>query len=152
MNVILAWNLLSALPKLVRFHLHKHNCLSNCCDDFPSWIFFQILDISFGWIKCSWLNLGSHDNTIMGLLSDDLLSPEVKEQKIVRALKVEFTWGIGARLCSRVDPWRTAAAVATMNGDPKWCKQWRIKMMKISNVSWPAPWLRNIKKDNKGTE
>lgn len=51
---------------------------------------FQVLDVSFRsrivltcrWITRSWLNLGRNDNTIMGLLSYDLLSLEVKEQKI----------------------------------------------------------------------
>lgn len=38
----------------------------------------------------------------MGLLSYDLLSVEVKEQKIGQALKFKFTWGFGACLCVSV--------------------------------------------------
>lgn len=48
----------------------------------------------------------------MALLSYDLLSLEVKEQKIGRALKFKFTWGFGAGLGVSA-----AAALATMNGE-----------------------------------
>ena len=69
----------------------------------------------------------------MGLLSYDLLSKEVKEQKIGPALKFEIHLRVWrSSLCLCADPWRTATALATMNGDSRRCPT-------IEDENWESP-------------
>lgn len=90
----------------------------------------------------------------MALLSHDLLSLEVKEQKIGRALKFKSTGGFGARrsLCFCADPRRTAAALATMNGDSKRCETMEDKNDENLQCALACALIKEHKKDNKGGE
>ena len=92
-----------AFKRLVR-HLTRDCIPSECCR-----------------IELSRLNLAGSNNTIMGLLSYDPLSHGGEgTRELASRLNSDPLEGLAPvtlHIC--VDPWRTAAALATMNGDSK---------------------------------